>query len=226
MKNKKLIILIFTILICNKSKAQNWLNPILGFGVSKRMSMIRLNDLNSTSNNYQLFTYDIGLPQNYSCISVGNFFNKEKLIVTLENYFTYSEFRNVRSSIVSQTYKKEYRLKRDHVLSIKHPLKRKRRKIQIYYGAGLGIMNLGTNFEYDIILGFDSNYNPIIKSGNKGNFRYFAPRISLGVERYNVSAEINIYSTRDDMHNKNPTIWPEFKLAYSFKPFKKAKGNL
>jgi hypothetical protein len=73
MKYKKLIILIFTILICNKSNAQNKLNPLFGLGIAKRMSMIRLNDLSSTSNQYQLFTYDIGLPQNYAYMNIGHF---------------------------------------------------------------------------------------------------------------------------------------------------------
>lgn len=223
MSKKKLLILFLIISITTTVIAQSKLNPIFGFGVTKRMGMIRLNDLSSTGNTYELFTVDIGLPQTYLSLDFGQLIIKDKFIVEAANYFTYSSFRYVRESIFSQISTTEYRFKHDHIISIKYQINNKRSKTKYFAGLGFGIMNLGTKFTYDIFEGFDSNGNPILKSGNKGNFSYFAPRVSFGIKKYNVNAEVSIYSTRDEMHNKNPTILPEFKLYYNLKLSKRSK---
>ncbi len=217
--------LLFFIILCIlsdiKIQAQNKFKPSFAIGITKRMISIRLNDLAYTSNKYEFFYYSIGLPQTYLSVDIKHAVFKNKFILELSNYFTHSEFRHVRPNLLSQVYTTEYRFKHDHSLGLIYPFKSRKKRPQFMLGLGLGYMNLGTNFTYDILTGFDSSRNPILIKDNKGTFSFFAPKLIFGVQKNRINGFFIVNSTRDDQYEKNPTIWLEFKATYTFKPFEK-----
>ncbi len=215
-----LIILVFN-LVVSPIQAQNIFEPSFALGISTRMQSMRLNDAAVTRSRYEFFTYNIGQSQTYLSVDVKqNIFNN-KFIIELSNYFTHAEFRQVRTNIYSQAYVTEYRFKHDHLLSLLHPFKSKKNRPHFVLGAGLGYMNLGTNFTYDIVTGFDSSRNPILKTGNKGKFSFFSPKLIVGFQKNRVNGYVIVNATPDEKYEPNPTIWLEFKATYTFKPFEK-----
>ena len=77
-------------------------------------------------------------------------------------------------------------------------------------------MNNGTNFGDSAWRG--NNY---VASGRA--FNIFAPRIIVGVNKNNFSFFAIAHGTPDADYEGNPSIWLEFKAAYSFSLFKKRK---
>lgn len=56
-------------------------------------------------------------------------------------------------------------------------------------------------------------------------FRFVAPRIIIGVSKNNFSFFAIGYGTPDSEYEGKPSIWLEFKAAYTFSLFKKKKIN-
>ena len=90
-------------------------------------------------------------------------------------------------------------------------------------GVGYGLANCGTKFRFNFDSGQKDSSGNIIYVPLIGSFRFWAPRVMVGLHKYRIDALMIATLTPDREFDKNPSLWLEFKAAYTFKPFEKKK---
>lgn len=201
------------------------LNPSIEIGVAYRPGVIELSKLSRLPNlgqPYTTFTYSSKKHFNNANLSIAlqQFVLRQSIGLQIASYFRYNHlYYGKNAQGVSSNKEKEYkRLKYDVFIDgLYHFKKRKPSSIGIELGLGIGYMNLGTRFR-DSLLDYNNNYREAT-----GGFDFLAPRLIVGLNKNNFSFFAVAHGTPDSEYEGNPTIWLEFKAAYSFSPFKKKK---
>jgi hypothetical protein len=206
------------------SQSKFKLNPSVEIGIAQRSNAFELSEASwlpgssgytykySNSKHFRNFSMAMALQQ---------FVLKKRISVQLASYFRYNHlYYGKNAQGVSSTKEKEYkRLKYDVFIDgLYHFKKRKPRSVGIVLGAGIGNMNYGTKFKDSTWRGND--YVEFDRS-----FRFLAPRLIVGFNKQKFSFFTIAHGTPDSYYRSNPSIWLEFKAAYSFSPFKKKNIN-
>ena len=209
------------IFLCSNVYSQHKLkiDPKLEVGFAYRVAAFELSDYPSRSTpNFTYYYNGISHFRNSNlAIAIQQYVFKEKVSLRLSSYFRYNHlFFGKNAQGISGPNEKEYkRLKYDVFIDgLYHFKKRKANSFGLILGAGIGEMNLGTNFKDSIWTG---SKNELIKR----NFSFIAPRLLVGISKNSLSVFAIAHGTPDTDYRSNPTIWLEFKIAYSFSPFKK-----
>lgn len=206
------------------SQSKNKLNPSIEIGIAQRSNPFELSEFSwlpgSSGYTYQ---YNSGKHfKNFSLsLALQQFVLKKRISVQLASYFRYNHlYYGKNAQGVSSTNEKEYkRLKYDVFIDgIYHFKKRKPSSIGIELGLGIGYMNFGTNFK-------DSIWNGNATVEAVRSFTFLAPRLIIGINKNKFSFFTIVHGTPDSYYRSNPSIWLEFKAAYTFSLFKKKKIN-
>jgi hypothetical protein len=201
------------------------LNPSIEVGIAYRPGVIELSELSRLPNLGQPHTtYAYSSKKHFNNVNLSiaaqQFVLKKRLGLQAASYFRYNHlYYGKNAQGVSSNKEKEYkRLKYDLFFDGIYHFKKSKSGIGIVLGAGIGFMNYGTRFN-------DStwwiNRNIYVETGK--SFNFMAPRLIVGVDKSRFSIFAIAYGTPDAEYESNPTIWLEFKAAYSFTPFKKRK---
>ena len=146
--------------------------------------------------------------------------NHQRWAVQLSNYLTYRYFVTTVDTL-NNPVKDLSSFKYDCFVDVLYELRLPKNNQSFFYiGAGIGFMNIGKKFMYQVIRGNDINGKEIYGQLNS-NLAFLAPRISFGYAKKNVSAWLIAHGTPDSDLESNPTIWAECKLLYSFQLKKK-----
>ena len=206
------------------SQSKNKLNPSIEIGVAQRSNPFELSKYSYLQTHLNTtYVYNSGKHfRNFSLsLALQQFVLKKRISVQLASYFRYNHlYYGKNAQGVSSTKEKEYkRLKYDVFIDgLYHFKKRKPSSIGIELGLGIGNMNLGTKFKDSI---WDGNATvEAVRS-----FTFLAPRLIVGINKSKFSFFAIAHGTPDSYYRSNPTIWLEFKAAYTFSPFNKKKIN-
>lgn len=209
------------------SQSKFKLNPSIELGIAYRPGIIELSGLSRLPNLGQPYTtYAYSATKHFNNINLSialqQLVLKKRISLQLASYFRYNHlYYGKNAQGVSSNKEKEYkRLKYDLFVDGIYHFKKTKSGIGILLGAGIGFMNNGTLFN-------DSTWwqnNNIYVETDK-IFRFLAPRIIVGAGKNNFSFFAIAHGTPDSEYEGNPTIWLEFKAAYTFSPFKKKKIN-
>lgn len=203
------------------------LNPSIEVGIAYRSGVIELSELSRLPNlgqPYTTYTYSSKKHFNNVNLSIAlqQYVLKKRISLQVASYFRYNHlYYGKNEQGVSSNKEKEYkRLKYDLFIDGLYHFKKTKSGIGIVLGAGIGVMNYGTLFN-------DSTWwiNNNIYIETDKSFRFLAPRLIVGLNKNNFSFFAIAHGTPDSEYEGNPTIWLEFKAAYSFSPFKKKTGN-
>lgn len=225
-KSIKSILLILFIFFTYTSYSQNKikLNPTIEVGISHRNASIELQpNFLASSREFGFSFNQVAITRTQSLtIDMRQSLYKERIFAQLSTYFRYNHF-HYEGNFTSKEIKS---FKSDLFLDAIYAFRKKKKtSFGLLLGAGIGFMNIGTGFHYNYNTGNkDANGNWIIER-RKGAFSFLAPRLLVGVQKNRFSGFVNVYGTPDDNYRSNPTIWLEFKVAYSFSPFEKKKIN-
>ena len=223
---KKNIYLVFFILLGFSAYSQNKfkLNPSIEIGIAQRSNPFELSKYSYLQTNLGT-TYDYNSGKHFRNFSLSlalqQFVLKKRISVQLASYFRYNHlYYGKNSQGVSSTKEKEYkRLKYDVFIDgLYHFKKRKPSSIGIELGLGIGNMNLGTKFK-------DSIWDGLATVEGVKSFTFLAPRLIIGINKTKFSFFAIVHGTPDSYYRSEPSIWLEFKAAYTFSPFKKKKIN-
>lgn len=218
------ITLLFAFCLAHPQKNTK-LNPSIELGIAYRPGVIELSELSRLPNlgrPYTTYAYSSKKHFNNLNLSIAlqQLILKKRINLQLASYFRYNHlYYGKNAQAVSSRAEKEYkRLKYDLFIDGLYHFKKSKSGIGIVVGAGIGNMNYGTRFRDSVWRGNDSL--EAVRS-----FRFFAPRLIVGLNKNNFSFFAIAHGTPDSEYEGNPTIWLEFKAAYSFSPFKKRKIN-
>jgi hypothetical protein len=215
----KIIYFMFIFLLFNNVSvdAQEKLkfNPSIEIGIAHRNAAFELTNYYYRYSPNFSYEYDgIAHFRNTSlAIGLQQYVYKKKLSVQLASYFRYNHlYYGKNAQGMSNSNQKEYkRLKYDIFTDVLyHFKKRKEKSVGVILGAGIGNMNYGTKFK-------DSLWTGSKNELRTRSFTFIAPRLLLGFEKSKFSFFTIAHGTPDIDYRSNPTIWLEFKLAYSFK---------
>ena len=221
------IFFILTTLFYSNTYSQNKfkLNPSVEVGIAYRPGVIELSKLSRLPNLYRPYTtYAYSSKKHFNNINLSialqQYVLKQRISLQAASYLRYNHlYYGKNAQGVSSNKEKEYkRLKYDLFIDGIYHFKNSKSGIGILLGAGLGIMNYGTLFKDSVWRANDSLI------GTRG-FRFVAPRLIVGLTKNNFSFFAIGYGTPDKEYDGNPSIWLEFKAAYTFSPFKKKKIN-
>ena len=206
------------------SQSKIKLNPSIEIGVAQRSNPFELSP-DPRFQGYSRYTYVYNSGKHFRNFSLSlalqQFVLKKRISIQIASYFRYNHlYYGKNSQGISSFSEKEYkRLKYDIFIDgLYHFKKRKLRSVGIELGIGIGEMNFGTTFKDSIIGG---NYGLQNRS-----FRFLAPRLIVGINKGKFSLFSIAHGTPDPDYRSNPSIWLEFKAAYTFSPFKKKKSKL
>lgn len=216
--------LIFLLEFCFVCAQSNFkLNPSVELGIAYRAGVIELSKLSrlpSLGRPYTTYAYSSKKHFNNLNLSLAlkQYVVKKRINLQLASYFRYNHlYYGKNAQGVSNNKEKEYkRLKYDFFIDGIYHFKKSKSGLGIVLGAGIGIMNYGTLFKDSVWRGNDT----VIATRS---FRFMAPRLIVGVAKNNFSFSAIAHGTSDSDYEGNPTIWLEFKTAYSFSPFNKKK---
>jgi hypothetical protein len=216
MKRKYIVLLIVCFLYSNSySQHKLIFNPSVEIGIAHRNAAFELSDYYNRFSPDFTYDYDGIAHFRNTSLAIGfeQYVYKKKLSIQLASYFRYNHlYYGKNAQGISNSNQKEYkRLKYDiFVDALYHFKKRKKKSIGIILGVGIGKMNYGTKFKDSLWTG---NKNELKTRA----FIFIAPRLLLGFEKNNFSFFTITHGTPDIDYRSNPTIWLEFKLAYSFR---------
>jgi hypothetical protein len=168
------------------------------------------------SGKYYPFTYELfGFNKYHFSLDVKKKLIDDKLTLQLSNNITYGFLR--RGTTPFGTTFDETSLRRDHFIDIFFTKKNKGKFPNLLFGAGYGVMNAGTNFNYS--KPYNNNAGNISLSGT---LQFMAPRVMVGLEKgvFNAFLIAN-YTGRDSYYNKTNAYNAEVKLTITFPKFKK-----
>jgi hypothetical protein len=224
-KSIKFILLILFIFFTYTSYSQSKFkfNPALEVGIAYRAGAIELSKLSKYPNlGPKRTTYAYNSPKHFNnvnlAIALRQYVVKKRISLQLASYFRYNHLYYAKNAQgISSSAEKEYkRLKYDFFIDgIYHFKKRTPASVGIQLGIGIGYMNNGTSFK-DSTLDYNNNYVETVRG-----FSFLAPRIFAGLSKNNFSFFAIAHGSPDSEYQSNPTIWLEFKAAYSFSLFKK-----
>jgi hypothetical protein len=207
------------------SQSKIKLNPSIEIGIAQRSNPFELSP-DTRYQGYSRITYQYDRNKHFRNFSISlaiqQFVLKKRISVQIASYLRYNHlYYGKNAQGVSSTKEKEYkRLKYDLFIDgIYHFKKRKTSSIGIELGLGIGYMNLGTRFK-DSLLDYNNQYRETV-----GGFDFLAPRLIVGLNKNKFSFFAIAHGTPDSDYRSNPSVWLEFKLAYSFSLFKKKKIN-
>jgi hypothetical protein len=196
-------------------------NPLVEVGIAYRPGIIELSELSRLPNLSQPYTtYAYSSKKHFNNINLSialqQYVLKQRISLQGASYFRYNHlYYGKNAQGISSNKEKEYkRLKYDLFIDGIYHFKKSKSGIGILLGAGIGIMNYGTLFKDSVWRGNDS----VIATRG---FRFMAPRLIVGLTKNNFSFFAIGYGTPDKEYEGNPSIWLEFKGAYSLSPFKK-----
>jgi hypothetical protein len=220
MTNKSILLILsifFTFTSYSQSKFK--FNPRLEVGIAYRPGVIELSESSKYPNLRTTHAYNSTKHFNNVSLAIAlqHYVIKEKISLQIASYFRYNHLYYGKSAQgISSSNEKEYkRLKYDLFIDgIYHFKKRKTRSLGVDLGIGIGYMNNSTSFKDSTWTG--SKYVEAVRG-----FSFLAPRIIVGVNKNNFSFFAIAHGTPDSEYQSNPTIWLEFKAAYTFSPFKK-----
>mgnify|MGYP006388485889 CR=1 FL=1 len=218
------ITLLFAFCLAHPQKNTK-LNPSIELGIAYRPGVIELSELSRLPNLGRPYTtYDYKNKKHFNnlnlSIALQQLILKKRINLQLASYFRYNHlyYGKNAQAVLSRAEKEYKRLKYDLFIDGLYHFKKSKSGIGIVVGAGIGNMNYGTRFRDSVWRGNDSL--EAVRS-----FRFFAPRLIVGLNKNNFSFFAIAHGTPDSEYEGNPTIWLEFKAAYSFSPFKKRKIN-
>ena len=195
------------------------LSPSIEVGVAYRAGVIELSKLSRLPNlgqPYTTYTYSSKKHFNNVNLSIAlqQFVLKQRISLQIASYFRHNHlYYGKNAQGISSNKEKEYkRLKYDLFFDGLFNFKKSKSGIGIILGAGIGVMNYGTLFKDSVWRGSDSLI------ATRG-FRFLAPRLIVGVIKNNFSFFAVAHGTPDKEYEGNPSIWLEFKAAYTFSPF-------
>ena len=220
-KVKKHIVSLCMLFLCINVFAQFKFNPSVEVGIAYRPGIIELSELSRLPNlgkPYTTYAYSDKKHFNNISLSIAlqQYVLKKRISLQAASYFRYNHlYYGKNAQGVSSPAEKEYkRLKYDLFFDGLYHFKKGKSGIGIVLGVGTGNMNYGTRFMDSLWLG-NGSFLAV------RNFRFFAPRLIVGLTKNNFSFFAIGYGTPDKEYEGNPSIWLEFKAAYSFSPFKK-----
>lgn len=225
MTNKSFLLILSVFLTYNSfSQSKFKFNPGLEVGLAYRPGVIELSESSKYPNTATTHAYNSTRHFNNVSLAIAlkQYVVKERVSFQMASYFRYSHlYYGKNAQGISGSNEKEYkRLKYDLFIDgIYHFKKRKASSLGVDLGIGIGYMNNGTNFK-DSILDYNNKYVEAVRG-----FSFLAPRIFVGVNKNNFSFFAIGHGTPDSEYQGNPTIWLEFKAAYTFSLFKKKKNN-
>lgn len=200
-------------------------NPTIEAGIAYRPGVIELSELSKMPNLGQPYTtYAYNATKHFNNVNLSIALQhdvfKKRISMQLASYFRYNHlYYGKNAQGVSSNKEKEYnRLKYDLFIDGLYHFKKTKSGVGVVLGAGIGYMNNGTKFRDSAWLG--NNY----VETDRG-FNFLAPRIIIGASKNKFSFFAIAHGTPDAEYEGNPSIWLEFKAAYSFSPFKKKKIN-
>jgi hypothetical protein len=220
-------VFIISLLLFSSAFSQNKFkfNPSVEIGLAYRPGIIELSELSNYPNlgrPYTTYTYSSKKHFNNVSLSIAlqQYVVKKRISLQAASYFRYTHlYYGKDAQGVSSSAEKEYkRLKYDLFIDGLYHFKKGKSGIGIILGAGIGYMNYGTRFKDSVWRANDSL--EAVRS-----FRFFAPRLIVGLTKNNFSFFAIGYGTPDKEYEGNPSIWLEFKATYTFSPFKKKKIN-
>lgn len=225
---RAILILILCFLV-NFSFSQVNKQPIFSLGIAHRNYVIRLEDklAYTLPGGYSFNSIEHFRVTSLSIDIARNIWNRHWHL-QLSNYVRYGHvvFEKNRQGIVTNEIK---RIKYDHLLDMLYKFDAIKKRPTFVIGGGLGLMNCNTAFDFDYNTGIKDGAGNWIFRQMKGSFRFFAPRLVLGIERKNKVNKMNslngyfiIHGTPDEDFDPLASIWLEFKGSYSFQ-FKKRK---
>ncbi len=209
---KKTLFLFIILVVSIKCFSQDkFYNLQVAIGINAR-SHVKSNYITP---NFYPFYVDL-FPKKYQfCLDIKKKIFNDKFTLQLSNNITYGLLR--RGNDPNGTRFDETSLRRDHFVDIIYTKKSKRKFPNLLFGAGYGVMNVGTNFVYSK----PYNNNPANIS-IPGTLQFMAPRIMFGLEKgvFNAFLLAN-YTGRDEYYNKTPAYNVDAKLTITFPKFKK-----
>lgn len=207
--------------------------PIISIGLSHRNAIIRLEDkfFNPSPSGYSFNSLQHTRVTSLAVDIGRNIWNKHWYL-QFANYFRYGHvvYKQNRQNVITNEIK---RIKHDHVLDMLYKFNSEKPKRPVFVlGVGVGIMNMGTKFQFEYNTGEKDNLGNWIYRQRTRSFQFTQPRLLVGMERRNVknpknslNAYIIIHASPDEDFEPFASIWPELKISYSFSPFKKRKIN-
>ena len=210
-------------LCCKRVTAQLIFEPSFAVGMGFRGVTIPLEDKPVTGTPFEYFNYRFGDRVRCVIVDVKQKVLKDKYILQLSNYFSYNELRQVRIAPGSNIYKSDKRFKRDYFLDFLKPIKLKKKWPKLIVGAGYGLLNCGTRFDNYFTTGSVDPAGNLIYNKESGSFRFWAPRVTVGLQESRINALVICTLTPDREFDKNPSLWLEFKTTYTFNTFQKKK---
>jgi hypothetical protein len=225
-KSIKSILLILSVFFTYNSFSQSKFKfkPRVEVGLAYRPGVIELSESSKYPNLRTTHAYNSTKQFNNVSLAIAlrHYVIKERISLQIASYFRYNHlYYGKNAQGISSSNEKEYkRLKHDLFIDgIYHFKKRTPAAVGIELGIGIGFMNNGTNFK-DSTLDYNNKYVEAIRG-----FSFLAPRIFVGVNKNNFSFFAIAHGTPDSEYQGNPTIWLEFKAAYTFSLFKRKKIN-
>lgn len=206
----------------NSVAAQLKFEPSFAIGIGFRGGIIPLKDKPIILIPFD-FNYRFGDRARCVILDVKQKVLKGKYILQLSNYFSYNELRQVRIAPGSSIFKSDKRFKRDYFLDILKPIKLKKKWPKLIVGTGYGLVNCGTRFDNYFNTGGIDPAGNIIYIKETGSFRFWAPRVTVGLQESRINALVIGTITPDREFDKNASLWLEFKTTYTFKPYQKKK---
>ena len=203
------------------SQNKNKFNPSLEIGIAQRSFPFELSEFSHLPGSFSGYSYEFDNHKHFKnfslSIALKEYVLKKRISVQLASYFRYNHLYYGKNAQGITNYSDEYkRLKYDIFLDgLYHFKKGKSSSVGVELGLGIGFMNLGTRFK-DSILDYNNRYEEVIRG-----FGFLAPRLLVGINKNKFSLFAIAHGTPDSYYRSNPSIWLEFKLAYSFSPFKK-----
>jgi hypothetical protein len=227
MANNRITFLFFilsSLFYCNAFSQNKFkLNPSIEVGIAYRPGIIELSRFSKYPNpSPRGYTYAYSSQKHFNNVSlslaVRQLVLKNRISIQLASYFRYGHlYYGKNAQGVSSSKEKEYkRLKYDFFVDGLYHFKKSKSGVGIILGAGIGGMNYGTLFQDSVWRGNDS----VVATRA---FRILAPRLIIGASKNNFSFFAIAHGTPDANYEGNPSIWLEFKAAYSFSLFKKKK---
>jgi hypothetical protein len=220
-KSIKSILVILSVFFTYNSFSQSKFkfNPRLQVGIAYRPGVIELSESSKYPNLPTTHAYSTTKHFNNVSLAIAlyQYLIKKKVSLQIASYFRYSHlYYGKNAQGISSSKEKEYkRLKYDFFIDgIYHFKKRENSSLGVDLGIGIGYMNNGTSFKDSAWR--SNNYVEFI-----GGFSFLAPRIFVGVNKNNFSFFAIAHGTPDSEYQGNPTIWLEFKAAYTFSLFKR-----
>ncbi len=194
--------------------------PTIELGISHRNASIELESSFLASRRNFGFDYNqLAITRTQSLtIDMRQNLYKERIFAQLSTYFRYNHFHYEGDFTTKEIKSFKSDLFLDAIFSSN---KKKRTSVGFLLGAGIGFMNIGTRFHYNYNTGIKDSSGNWISKRAKGTFSFLAPRLLIGIQKKRLSGFINVHYTPDDYYRPNPSIWLEFKAAYSFSLAKK-----